>query len=62
MAALRDRIEKNGWTQIEAVEKLGIIQPRISALMKGAWRDFSADMLLLLAARLGLRPTLKLSA
>ena len=54
MAALRDRIEKNGWTQIEAVEKLGIIQPRISALMKGAWRDFRADMLLLLAARLGL--------
>lgn len=62
MAALRDRIEKKGWTQIEAAEELGITQPRISALMKGAWRDFSADMLLLLAARLGLRPTLKLSA
>lgn len=62
MAALRDRIEKKGWTQIEAAEKLGITQPRISALMKGAWRDFSADMLLLLAARLGLRPTLKLAA
>jgi hypothetical protein len=30
--------------------------------MKGAWRDFSADMLLVLAARLGLRPTLKLAA
>ena len=62
MAALRDRIEKKGWTQIEAAKALGITQPRISALMKGAWRDFSADMLLLLAARLGLRPTLKLSA
>jgi predicted XRE-type DNA-binding protein len=62
MAALRDRIKKKGWTQIEAAEELGITQPRISALMKGAWRDFSADMLLLLAARLGLRPTLKLSA
>ena len=62
MAALRDRIEKKDWTQIEAAEKLGFTQPRISALMKGAWRDFSADMLLLLAARLGLRPTLKLSA
>ena len=62
MAALRDRIEKNGWTQIEAAEKLGINQPKISALMKGAWRDFSADMLLLFAARLGLRPTLKLAA
>jgi predicted XRE-type DNA-binding protein len=62
MAALRDRIEKKGWTQIEAAEELGITQPRISALMKGAWRDFSADMLLLLATRLGLRPTLKLAA
>jgi predicted XRE-type DNA-binding protein len=62
MAALRDHIEKRGWTQSEAAKKLGTTQPRISALMKGAWRDFSADMLLVLAARLGLRPTLKLAA
>ena len=62
MAALREHIQKRGWTQSEAAEKLGITQPRISALMKGAWRDFSADMLLVLAARLGLRPTLKLAA
>jgi predicted XRE-type DNA-binding protein len=54
MAALRDHIQKKGWTQSEAAKKLGITQPRISALMKGAWRDFSADMLLVLAARLGL--------
>lgn len=62
MAALRDRIEENGWTQNETAKKLGIAQSRISALMKGAWRDFSVGMLLLLAARLGLRPTLKLAA
>jgi len=62
MAALRDHIQKKGWTQSEAAKKLGITQPPISALMKGAWRDFSADMLLVLAARLGLRPTLKLAA
>ena len=49
MAALREHIEKRGWTQSEAAKKLGITQPRISALMKGAWRDFSADMLLVLA-------------
>jgi len=30
--------------------------------MKGAWRDFSADMLLVLASRVGLNPTLKLAA
>ena len=62
MAALRDHIQEKGWTQSEAAKKLGITQPRICALMKGAWRDFSADMLLVLATRLGLRPTLKLAA
>ena len=44
MAALRDHIQKKGWTQSEAAKKLGITQPRISALMKGAWRDFSAEI------------------
>jgi predicted XRE-type DNA-binding protein len=62
MAALREHIEKQGWTQSEAAKKLGTTQPRVSALMKGAWRDLSADMLLVLAARVGLRPTLKLAA
>lgn len=62
MAALRDHIESHNWTQHEAAKKLGTTQPRVSALMKGAWRDFSADMLLVMAGRLGLRPTLKLVA
>src|ERR1700761_2718752 len=62
MAALRKHIENKGWTQSEAAKELRITQPRISALMKGAWRDFSADMLLVLATRLGLQPTLKLAA
>jgi len=62
MAALREHIEKKGWTQSEAAKKLATTQPRVSALMKGAWRDFSADMLLVLAGRVGLRPTLKLAA
>ena len=62
MVALREHIEKNGWTQNEAAKKLGTTQPRVSALMKGAWRDFSADMLMVLAGRVGLRPTLKLVA
>jgi predicted XRE-type DNA-binding protein len=62
MAALRKHIEKRGWTQSEAAKKLGITRPTTSALMRGAWRDFSADMLLVLAVRLGLRATLKLAA
>jgi len=59
MAALRKHIEKQDWTQSEAVKKLGTTQPRVSALMKGAWREFSVDMLLVLEGRVGLRPTLK---
>jgi len=62
MAALRQHIKGRGWTQSKAAKELGITQPRVSALMKGAWRDFSADMLLVLASRVGLQPTLKLAA
>ncbi len=62
MAALRVHIKEQGWTQSQAAKRLGITQPRVSALVKGVWRDFSADMLLVLAARVGLRPTLKLGA
>ncbi len=62
MAALHEHIKERGWTQSKAAKELGITQPRVSALVKGAWRDFSADMLLVLAARAGLRPTLRLAA
>lgn len=62
MAALREHIKERGWTQSKAAKELGITQPRVSALVKGVWRDFSADMLLVLAARAGLRPTLRLAA
>ena len=62
MAALRVHITGQGWTQKQAAARLDITQPRVSALMKGAWREFSADMLLVLATRVGLRPTLKLAA
>jgi predicted XRE-type DNA-binding protein len=56
MATLREHIKERGWTQSKAAAELGITQPRVSALVKGVWRNFSADMLLLLAARVGLRP------
>ena len=54
MAALREHIKGRGWTQSKAAKELGITQPRVSALMK--------DMLLVLASRVGLNPTLKLAA
>ena len=46
----------------EAARRLGVTQPRISRLLKGKWEDFSLDMLLTLATRAGLKPSLRLAA
>jgi predicted XRE-type DNA-binding protein len=62
MVRLERHLAAQGWTQAEAAQHLGISQPRISKLKKGAWQEFSLDMLLTFAARLGLRPKLKLAA
>lgn len=47
-----DRIQPQGWTQIEAARRLGVSQPRIAALMRGKLSRFSLDGL---AATAGLR-------
>lgn len=57
---LRLLIEHNKWTQVKAADELGVTQSRISDLIRGKWDKFSLDMLLILAARAGLHPTLKL--
>ena len=62
MIHIEQRLKAKGWTQAEAAKRLGITQPRVSKLKKGAWRDFSLDMLLTLAARSGLHPELRLAA
>ena len=62
MIRLEQYLKAQGWTQAEAARRLGITQPRVSRLMKGKWEDFSLDMLLTLAARVGLHPKLKLAA
>jgi predicted XRE-type DNA-binding protein len=65
-ANLMIQIEKvivaKGWTQAEAAKRMGITQPRVSKLLKRKWDDFSLDMLLTLATRLGIRSELKLAA
>ena len=48
-------IRDSGMTQIEAAEKLGVTQARVSDLVRGHWKKFSLDMLLTLAAKAGLR-------
>jgi len=61
MMRLRERLEADGLTQREAARRLGMTQPRVSALLKGAWKDFSMDMLLTLAERAGLHPQIRLA-
>lgn len=58
MIRMSQQLKAQGWTQAEAARHLGITQPRISRLVKGKVEDFSLDMLLTLAARAGLHPTL----
>lgn len=54
MACLRLWINENGLTQTEAAERLGITQARVSDLVRGHWKKFSVDMLLTLAAKVGI--------
>jgi predicted XRE-type DNA-binding protein len=61
MVQLRDQLHKQGLTQAQAAKQLGVTQPRVSALLKGVWKDFSVDMLLTLASRLGMQPRLMLA-
>lgn len=62
MIRIEQLVKEKGWTQIEAARRLGVTQPRISRLLKGKWEDFSLDMLLTLATRAGLRPSLRLAS
>ena len=55
---LRETLNQQGLTQAEPAKQLGVTQPRVSALLKGTWKDFSIDMLLTFAARHGLQPRL----
>jgi predicted XRE-type DNA-binding protein len=52
----------SGMTQTEAAKVLGVTQARISDIRRGKINQFSLDLLVRLAARAGLHPTLKLAA
>ena len=49
-------------TQTEAAKVLGITQARVSNLKRGKISQFSLDLLIRLAARAGLHPTVQLAA
>jgi predicted XRE-type DNA-binding protein len=61
LVSLQKRIEEDGLTQAETAKRLHITQPRVSKIKRGAWKDFSLDMLLTLAARAGLHAELRLA-
>ena len=62
MGDLRSFIEKNELTQVEAAERLGIAQSRVSDLVRGKWEKFSLEMLITLEARIGRTVRLELAA
>lgn len=62
MIEMEKHIAAQGWTQAETARRMGISQPRVSKLKTKAWDEFSLDMLLTLAGRIGLRPELRLAA
>lgn len=61
MMKLRERLERDGLTEREAAHLLGVAQPRVSSLFKGAWREFNMDTLLMFAQRAGLHPHVQFS-
>lgn len=54
MLDLRQYVEQQGWTQVEAARHFGETQPRISNLMRGEIDRFSVDKLINMLARAGL--------
>lgn len=61
MLRLAQELKTKGWTQAQAAKRLGVTQPRVSKLSKGAWQEFSLDMLLTLAGRAGLHAELRVA-
>ncbi|MCU7800875.1 MAG: XRE family transcriptional regulator [gamma proteobacterium symbiont of Lucinoma myriamae] len=53
MNKIISKIEKKGWSQTTAAEKLGVTQPRVSDLQRGKMSKFSLDMLVNMLASIG---------
>ena len=62
MGRLRVLVENEGWTQVQAAQRFGIAQSRVSDLLRGKWDKFSLDMLITLAARAGQKVVLEMHA
>ena len=62
MSDLREHIQSSGMTQAQAAKRLKIGRTRVADLMGGRWEEFSLEMLITLAARVGRKVTLELAA
>ncbi len=62
LMGLEHWLEKSRVTQAEAAKVLGVTQARVSDLKRGKIDRFSMDLLVRLAARVGLKPKLKIAA
>jgi predicted XRE-type DNA-binding protein len=62
MIALKMHIEKQGWSQSETAQRLGVTQPRVSDLMRGKINLFSLDALVNMVSAAGLHVEMQVSA
>ena len=61
MMELTNYINKQGLTQSQAADLLGVTQPRVSDLVRGKINLFSLDTLMNMATAAGMSPVLTLS-
>ncbi len=55
-------IEKKGWTQSQAAERMKLDQPKVSRLLRGHFSGFSVDRLFAILNRLGHSVEVRISA
>ncbi len=60
--ALRKWMDREGITQAEAAQRLGVVQPRISEIARNKVDKLSLDYLVGLCAKAGVSVTVKLAA
>jgi predicted XRE-type DNA-binding protein len=61
MIALKEHIERRGWTQVEAARRFGVTQPRVSDLMRGKIDLFGLDTLVNMAVAAGLHVEIRIA-
>ena len=62
MMALTAWYHQSGMTQAAAAKQIGVRQPRLNAMLKGAIGEFSLDALVNMAAMAGLKAKLSIKA